>query len=74
MNNLLKYYKISMELEENQYCVLAIDWNCDNEYVEISMPTYIPKSLKHFSSLTKTIHAVQPTNGQCHNTTKSISI
>ena len=40
-----------MELEENQYCVLAIDWNCDNDYVEISMPTYISKSLKHFFNL-----------------------
>ena len=37
-----------MDLEGNNYCGFTIDWNYDTEYVEISMLTYIPKSLKRF--------------------------
>ena len=46
LNIPLKYYKISMDLEGKNYCGLAIEWNYDKKYVNISMPTYILKSLK----------------------------
>ena len=37
-----------MKLEGKNYCGLTIDWNYDKEYVYISMPTYINRSLKIF--------------------------
>ena len=37
-----------MDLEGKNYYEFIIGWNYDKEYVKISMPNYIPKSLKHF--------------------------
>ena len=38
-----------MDLEGKNYCGLTMNRNYNKEYVDIYMPTYIPKSLKIFS-------------------------
>ena len=37
-----------MNLGGKNYCEYTIAWNFDKEYFNISMTTYIPKSLKSF--------------------------
>ena len=47
-NTIKKYYKIYIDLEGKNFCGLTIYWNYNKEYVNISIPTYIPKALKYF--------------------------
>jgi hypothetical protein len=41
-------YKYSVDWEGNNYLGLALNWNYQNKWVEISMPTYIAKALHKF--------------------------
>jgi hypothetical protein len=38
-------YKISVDWDGKKYCGLVIDWNYPKNYVDISMPGYIPSAL-----------------------------
>ena len=63
-----------MDFEGNKYCVLVIDWDYDNKRFNISMPTYIPKSLKCFLHPAPKIPAIHTTHGQFHNMAKALSM
>ena len=63
-----------MDLEGKNKCGLTIDCNYDKEYVNISIPAYIPNPSNVFYTLTQKIHDMHPTNGQCQNMAKSLSI
>ena len=41
-------YTISVDRTGSQYCGLAINWNYEEKYVDISMPGYIHKALHKF--------------------------
>ena len=45
LNALRQYYKISVDMNGNDYCGLHINWNYDKQHVDISMPDYIKKLL-----------------------------
>ena len=45
LDALRQSYTISVDKSGSQYCGLAIKWNYDENYVDISMPGYIQKAL-----------------------------
>ena len=52
-------YKVSTDMNGRNYCGLRLDWNYEDNYVDISMPGYIDKVLDKFlhSTPTKPQHA-----------------
>ena len=45
IETLKTYYNITIDWSGMNYCGLTIDWNYDQNYVDISMPTYTHKAL-----------------------------
>ena len=43
------YYKYTVDWSGNHYCGLTLQWNYDAQYVDVSMPSYIPKALARFN-------------------------
>jgi len=48
LNTQQKYYKISTDWSEKQYCCLTLDWQYVKRYVKVSMTGYVPKALHKF--------------------------
>jgi hypothetical protein len=48
IHTLKKWYKLAVDWDGKIYCGINLDWNYDNKYVDISIPTYIPKVLTRF--------------------------
>ena len=77
MNTLKENYDISIDKEGCNYCELSIDWNCQQGYVDISMPSYVYKALKnlcirhHYAPQHAPHRWTQPAYGQknsvCHS-------
>ena len=44
-NALQEFYAITIDWSGKHYCGLTIDWDYDNEYVDVSMPGYITNLL-----------------------------
>ena len=49
ITTLKKYYDISIDKTGRNYCGLTFEWNYNEEFVEISMPGYVPKALEQFN-------------------------
>ena len=49
MNTFKENYDISIDKEGHNYCGLSIDWNYQQGYVDISIPTYVYKALRIFA-------------------------
>ena len=49
INALKQGYPTSVDWEGKNYCGYTFDWNYEKGYVDVSMPTYIPKMLKKFN-------------------------
>ena len=43
---LKKDYKLAENWEGNLYCGITLDWNYEEQYLDISMPRFIPKMLQ----------------------------
>ena len=48
LNALRQSYKISVDWTCRNYRGLAMDWNYEKGFVDISMPNYVPKALHRF--------------------------
>ena len=48
MNALKDAYAIAVNYEGNNYCGLEIKWNYNEGFVDIAMPSYVPKVLQKF--------------------------
>ena len=46
LDSLGKHYKYTTDWKGKQYCGITMDWNYTDRYVDISMPEYVPDSLK----------------------------
>jgi hypothetical protein len=60
LNTLQKYYKISTDWAGADYCGLRLQWNYKQQYVDVSMPNYIKKTLQKFQH-------PQPAKAQHHD-------
>jgi hypothetical protein len=70
LNALRAHYKISVDWEGKNYCGLSIHWNYHKQYVDVSMPDYVPSTLARLQHQTpaRPQHAphqwTQPAYGQ----------
>ena len=48
-----KHYKVTKDWKGKNYCGLTMDWHYDEGYVDISMPKYVPESLKRLQHVPK---------------------
>ena len=48
VNTLKKWYQLAEDWEGKIYCGITLDWHYDERYVDLSIPTYIPKVLTRF--------------------------
>ena len=48
-----KHYKVTKDWEGKNYCGLTIQWHYEAGYVDISMPKYVPESLKRLQHIPK---------------------
>lgn len=53
-------YKYTTDWEGKNYCGLTFDWNCKDDYVDISMPKYIPDRLKQLNHKPKVYPQYSP--------------
>ena len=51
IKTLQKNYVISVDKTGQNYCGLTFNWNYTQQYVDVSMPGYIPKALKKFNHI-----------------------
>ena len=42
---LKEFYKMEEDWTGSLYCGITLDWNYEKQYVDISMPNYVPKQL-----------------------------
>ena len=54
LSSLAKHYKLTTDRTGKNYCGLNFDWHYDDGYVDVSMPTYTPDSLKRLKHVLKT--------------------
>ena len=48
MDVLKLYYNMEEDWKGELYCVITLNWNYDEGYVEISMPNYVTKKLTEY--------------------------
>ena len=46
LSSLQKHYTVTVDWEGKKFCGLTLDWHYKDNYVDISMPKYIPSLLK----------------------------
>ena len=64
LDALKEHYKISVDLEGKNYFGLTMNWNYQQGYVDISMPTkYIPAMLKKIQHPSPKKHSMLCTSG-----------
>ena len=54
LDELRKYYSITVDPSGSKYCGLTINWNYPGNYIDISMPNAFRKSLERFQHPTPT--------------------
>jgi hypothetical protein len=48
IDTLQKWYQLAVDWEGKIYCGITFDWHYEERYLDMSMPTYIPKVLTRF--------------------------
>jgi hypothetical protein len=47
LNALRQKYEVSVDMTGSNFCGLTFEWDYKQSFVDVSMPKYIPKTLKN---------------------------